>query len=103
MKNEKKEDQPISGVLIADKVGEIYFLNLDNLHKLPEDPESIPGKNEAGDSYDFVAKVVYGHQQTCTFLNASTCGRYTISVDTLNKVIVNNFPNMYNLQSVSTE
>jgi len=102
-KDDKDSKRKIKGVLIADKVGEVYFLNLDNLEKLPKDPETIPGKNEAPESYDYVAKLVYGHQQTCTFLNTSSCGRFLISVDTLNKVIVNNFPNMFNLQSVSTE
>lgn len=56
-----KED--INGVLIADKVGEIYFLNTLNLHKLPEEPEKTPNKNEpAADTFDFPAKLVYAHQ-----------------------------------------
>jgi len=30
-------------------------------------------------------------------------GRYIVSLDTLNKVVVNNFPNVCNLQSVNTD
>ena len=41
-------------MLIADKVGEIYFLNTLNLPKLVKDPEQTPGRNElAADDFDF--------------------------------------------------
>ena len=33
----------------------------------------------------------------------SLCGKHLISLDTLNKVVVNNFPNVFNLQSVNTD
>mmetsp|Transcript_10335 Transcript_10335/g.15860 ORF Transcript_10335/g.15860 Transcript_10335/m.15860 type:complete len:246 (+) Transcript_10335:196-933(+) len=104
VKNEKSEMVDVQGLLIADKVGEVYFLNINNLPRLAANPDDVPGRNqEEADTYDFVAKLVYGHQQTCIHLARSSCGRYTFSVDTLNKIIVNNFPNMFNLQSVSTE
>jgi hypothetical protein len=92
----------IQGLLIGDKVGEIYFLNVNNLEKLPKNVEEVPGKNqEEAQEFDFVAKVLYGHQQTVTSLQK--CREYLISLDTLNKVVVNNFPNMFNLQSVNTD
>jgi len=51
------------GLIIADKVGEIFFLNLKHLDKLAKDPESVPGRNqEDADNFDFVAKLFYGHQ-----------------------------------------
>jgi hypothetical protein len=83
-------------------VGEIYFLNVQNLEKLPENVEDVPGKNEEDvEGYNFVAKVIYGHQQTVTALQR--CREYLISIDTLNKVVVNNFPNVFELQSVNTD
>lgn len=33
----------------------------------------------------------------------SLCGNHLVSIDTLNKVVVNNFPNVFNLQSVNTD
>ena len=52
---------------------------------------------------DGVAKLIYGHQETCTAMMRSLCGKYLISLDTLNKVVVNNFPNMFNIHVVSTD
>ena len=82
----------MSGLLIGDKVGAIYFLNIDNLEKLPKD-----------ETESSVAKLLYGHQQTVTFIQKSFCGKYLITTDTLNKVVVNNFPNVFNIQSVNTD
>ena len=62
----------------------------------------MPGKNqEEADGHDFVAKVLYGHQQTVTAMQRSR--EYLVSLDTMNKVVVNNFPNMFNLQSTNTD
>ena len=49
------------GVLIADRYGDLLFLNEAKLNQLPADPESVPGFNEASQDYDFVAKQVYSH------------------------------------------
>lgn len=55
--------EPITGVMMADKVGEIYFLNSKHLPDLPSDPETVPGRNDpAADDYDYKAKLLYGHQ-----------------------------------------
>lgn len=88
----------IEGIVIADKVGEIYFLNLKNLDKLPKFGEEEPNKKEdEDDDTQKVAKLLYGCQQSCTGIFMSLCGRYLISTDTLNKVTVNNFPNVFNI------
>ena len=36
-------------------------------------------------------------------MRISSCGRYLICTDTLNKVIVTNWPNVSSIQSVNTE
>lgn len=41
----KYKDASFNGVLIADRTGDIFFLNSDNLEKLPKDPENVPGRN----------------------------------------------------------
>ena len=46
------QGKDINGLVIGDKVGEIYFLNVDNFEKLPKD------ENTESD----VAKLLYGHQ-----------------------------------------
>ena len=89
--------------MVADKVGEIYFLNLNNLDRLPKDVDAVPGRNQDQEDVDQVAQLLYGHQQTCTALFPSLCNRFLVSVDTLNKVIVNNWPNVFNQQSVNCD
>ena len=86
------QGQTLDGLVIGDKVGETYFLNVQNLDKLPK--ETIESE---------VAKLLYGHQQTVTTIQKSYCGRFLVSTDTLNKVVVNNFPNVFNIQSVNTD
>ena len=94
----------IEGLLIADKVGEIHFLNIKNLPQLAEDPSTVPSRNDpAADAFNYVAKLIYGHMQTCTSLQSTPCGKYVVSTDTMNKVVINNFPNMFNIQSVNTD
>ena len=82
----------LRGLIIGDKVGEMHFLNIDNLEKLPK--EEVESN---------VAKLLYGHQQSITSIQRSMCGQYLISTDTLNKVVVNQFPNVFNIQSVNTD
>lgn len=41
----KPGDKVIEGLLVSDKVGEIFFLNLNNLGRLPKDPDTVPGRN----------------------------------------------------------
>ena len=82
----------LRGLIIGDKVGEMHFLNIDNLEKLPK--EEVESN---------VAKLLYGHQQSITSIQRSMCSQYLISTDTLNKVVVNQFPNVFNIQSVNTD
>ena len=57
------KEHGISGVLIADKTGDIFFLNEANLERLAKDPETVPTPNsEEAENFDFVAKLIYGHQ-----------------------------------------
>jgi hypothetical protein len=66
----------IDGLLIADKTGEIGFINLKNLDKLPklelqpEEGEEEETKEAKGTSLpafeeDGVYKTLYGHQESC--------------------------------------
>jgi hypothetical protein len=61
------------------------------------------GNDEAPETFNSVAKLLYGHQQTCTGIYKSKCGKYLLSTDTLNKVVVNNFPNVFEIESVNTD
>lgn len=50
------------GILIADKVGDLLFLNENNLERLATDPETVPGPGQEGaDTFDYVAQVIYCH------------------------------------------
>lgn len=96
-----------SGLLIGDKVGEIKFINTNNISKLPTKIEDLEIKlnTEHNDDQmnELVKSIPYGHQQEVTSIIVSSCGRYLICTDTLNKLIVTNWPNVCNIQSVNTD
>lgn len=92
------------GILIADKVGDLLFLNENNLERLAKDPETVPGPGQEGaETFDYVAQVIYSHQQACTNMVLTPCGRFLVSFDTLNKVMVLHFPKVCQLQSVNVD
>ena len=63
VKFQATEELEIEGLLIADKVGEQYFLNLNNLEKLPKNNEAAPNHKEGdADNKNHIAKLLYGHQ-----------------------------------------
>lgn len=94
----------VTGLLIADKTGEIGFINLANLSKLPEQAvleetkEHMPQFEEDG-----VYKTLYGHQESCLGMQLSDNGKLIASCDTLKKINVTGFPNVFDLQSVFLE
>lgn len=89
-------------MLISDKTGEIGFINLANLAKLPLLPEETK-EHQPEFVEDGVYKTLYGHQESCLGMQLSDCGTQIASADTLKKVNVASFPNVFNLQSVFLE
>ena len=96
--------------------GEIGFINLQNLTKLPVLPatEEVGGVEETKEvnkdsqhlpqfEEDGVYKTLYGHQENCLGLQLSDDGKHLVSCDTLKKVNATCFPNVFNLQSVFLE
>ena len=94
----------VVGLLIADKTGEIGFINLANLSKLPELTTVEETKDHQPQfEEDGVYKTLYGHQESCLGMQLSQDGQYIASCDTLKKINVTCFPNVFNLQSVFLE
>ena len=50
-----------------------------------------------------VYKTLYGHQETCLGMEVSSDSKYVASCDTLKKINVVTWPNVFNLQSVMLE
>ena len=94
-----------TGLLISDKTGEIGFINIKNVDKLPK--IEVADEEEKKKGIEFVEngvyKTLYGHQETCLGMQMSDDSKYLVSCDTLKKVNVTNFPNVFNLQSVLLE
>ena len=93
----------VTGLLIADKMGEIGFINIANVSRLPNEqqieeekkdlPEgALPEFEENG-----VYKTLYGHQETCLGIELSADNNFVASCDTLKKVNVTNWPNVFNM------
>ena len=95
--SQKIFDKDMEGIIIGDKVGEIYFLNMANLDKLPKYAEVEGAATIKQENEENVVKLLYGMQQTVTGVGLSSCNRYMLSFDTLNKVVVNNFPNVFEI------
>lgn len=97
--------------MIADKMGEIGFINIANIGRLPSEqaieeekkalelPEGELPPFEESDVY----KTLYGHQETCLGMELSNDSKYVASCDTLKKINVVTWPNVFNLQSVMLE
>jgi hypothetical protein len=82
--------------MLADKTGEIGFINLKNLHQIPE-PQDVKESVEYSDMPYY--KTLYGHQEACLGLKFMKSGNRLLSWDTLNKVTVTNWPNVFNNDS----
>ena len=101
----------VTGLLIADKMGEIGFINIANIDRLPSEqaveeekkalelPEGELPPFEESDVY----KTLYGHQETCLGLELSNDFQLIASCDTLKKINVVTWPNVFNLKSVMLE
>jgi len=92
-------------------MGEIGFININNVSRLPSQdaieeeckelglPEGeLPAFEDNG-----VYKTLYGHQETCLHMEVSNDSRYIASCDTLKKINVVTWPNVFNMQSVCLE
>lgn len=88
----------MTGLLIADKTGEIGYINLANLSKLPQvAPVEETKEHQPQFEEDGVYKTLYGHQEICLGMQVSDDGKYIASCDTLKKINVTCFPNVFNL------
>jgi len=87
-----------TGLLLADKTGEIGFINLANYEKMP-----APDAHELKESVEYADqpyyKTLYGHQETCLGLRFLSSGKRLVSWDTLNKITVTGWPNVFNFDS----
>lgn len=79
------KDHFIDGVFLSDKVGDIRFINFDNLKK-------YEGKEE---DYEKLGKIVVGHYQECIGMALSEKRDKFISVDTMNRIRISEFPNVF--------
>jgi hypothetical protein len=83
-------------LLLADKTGEIGFINLKNF-------ETIPEPSEVKESVEYIDvpyyKTLYGHQEAVVGLKYMRSGTRLVSWDTLNKVTVTGWPNVFNNDS----
>ena len=88
-----------TGLLISDKTGEIGFINIKNVSKLSN--LAVADEEDIKKGIEFVEngvyKTLYGHQETCLGMQLSDDSKYLVSCDTLKKVNVTNFPNVFNL------
>lgn len=90
----------MSGVLLADKTGEIGFINDKNVTIIPK-PEEIKEDALHGVEYETLTyyKTLYGHQETVLGMRFNKDNNLIVSWDTLNKVVVVGWPNVFEHKS----
>lgn len=89
-----------TGLLLSDKTGEIGFINLANIDKIPP-TEEVKESVEYEDQPYY--KSLYGHQEAVLGMVYNKSGSKLISWDTLNKVVVTRWPNVFNVESQMLE
>lgn len=85
-----------NGVLLADKTGEIGFINDNNVPSIPK-LEDVKEDAEYEDQKYY--KTVYGHQETVLGMRFNKDRNLIASWDTLKKVIVVGWPNVFDHRS----
>ena len=87
-------EENIDGVLISDKVGEGKFINFEKLvlgQQLPENEK------------EELAKIIFGQQQEVTALLHSSDKKVLAAVDTLHRLRISEFPNVFHIKQVFLE
>ena len=84
---------PLRGVMIADKVGEVHFVNMNNFRE--------KGASVGCDDRQY--KTLFGHQQECVGMKISMDENCLASFDTLNRIRISDFPNVFNIAYVILE
>lgn len=77
-------------MLISDKVGEVYFVNLDK----------VLASKGVEEEKEEIGKVVIGHQQECKGLLFNENNDVLVTVDTMNRIRISNFPNVFLIKQV---
>lgn len=88
----------VPGVLISDRVGEVKFISIDKL--LQDGPRAMPdlNGNDQEDREEEVPKTLFGQQQETVALGMSPDGKTLIAIDTLNRVRVSEWPNVFSIR-----
>lgn len=88
----------VQGALVSDRVGEVKFISLEKL--LGEGIKAMPdlNGNDAEDREDEIPKTLFGQQQETIALALSPNGKTLIAVDTLNRVRVSEWPNVFSIR-----
>ena len=82
------EEPKLEGVMVADKTGEVRFLALQKA----QENEVLEYKDDAQEHH---AKSLFGHQQALRFMRLDHTKSKLISLDTMNRVRVSDFPEVY--------
>lgn len=106
MEYEKK-----SFLLIADKTGEIGVISSARIAEIPAENVLLQAEKKdqqiegAGVAYEEQSyyKTMYGHGEACIDLLRTADGMHLVSADTLNKVMVVRWPNVFDIRSQMLE
>lgn len=89
--------QHVEGALVSDRVGEVKFISLEKLFQ--DGVRAQPDLNGADDDREEeVPKTLFGQQQETLALGMSPDGRTLVAIDTLNRIRISEFPNVFSIR-----
>jgi hypothetical protein len=91
-------EKTIPGVLVSDRVGEVKFVSVEKL--LGDGLKPMPNLNgkDAEEREDEVLRTLFGQQQETVAIAISSEGRTLIAIDTLNRIRISEWPNVFSIR-----
>jgi len=92
------DGKQIDGVVTCDKVGEVKFIGIDRLIEEGVKQQIVQSAQGEENDNDESVKVLFGHYQETLAVAVTPDGKTLIAIDTLNRVRVSDFPNVFNIR-----
>ena len=89
--------------MIGDKVGEVQYLAYDKLRAEGIKQLVVQPPNTEENEHEESSRVLFGQQQETLGLGLTRDGSTLIAIDTLNRIRISDFPNVFNIRHMILE
>ena len=92
------DGKQIDGAITCDKVGEVKFIGMDRLISEGVKQQVVQSAQGEENDNEESAKILFGQYQETLAVAMTPDGKTLIAIDTLNRVRVSDFPNVFNIR-----